>query len=264
MKARTEILDVVYAYLKNRKPPHEYSGNVFASEVAHCERKIGYRLAQIPETNPMPDSSQWNFFIGDIAHDAVQDALTTELEGTGVAERRWVMQGVSGRADFYHPEGAGGVEEYKTVHRFQFQKKEPRWEDVWQGEMSGLALKARGLRVGYICKDTNYGEDPFKEWIFEVDVARAQANMDRLEGIRRQVTAGMLPARVVPRSNSRLTIPDPMNPPKDPDTAGEKRGARAIWVCRYCNWRDECSRRGTEALPLAEVQGATGKFNLTP
>ena len=110
MKAQDAILDTVYTHLENRKPPHTFSGNVFASEVGHCERKIGYRLGQVGETNPMPRSSQWNFYIGDVIHDMVQAALV-ELNPDADAEVRWELQGVSGRADLHQRAGAGGVEE---------------------------------------------------------------------------------------------------------------------------------------------------------
>ena len=82
--------------------------SVWGSEAGNCSRKIGFRLADIAETNPAPATGMLAFWVGDQMHFMIQAEMVAAYPNAR-AEVRWEHRGVSGRADAVYESPENGL-----------------------------------------------------------------------------------------------------------------------------------------------------------
>ena len=213
------------------------SDRAYASEVGACERQVGFRIADVPETNPTSRHDHINFWVGDQVQDLIQQAAERRWGDRFQREVPWVHKGqVSGRADGVVVDADGQpveVWEIKKLHRFAWQlaigtrgkgaQEGPRPSDVRQASLSAYVLGAPHIRIVYMVTDANKDEPRVADWRLPANRAQAKADLARLAGLRAQTLDGGLPARIF--EGELLS------------TVGNRR-----WPCGWCAWNDVCAR----------------------
>lgn len=224
---------LLFEHIQAIRPEHVTSNaepHAYASEALGCDRKLGFRLLNVPQSNPIEGGSHFTFWLGDTIHDIVQ-ATVLKNYPAAVKEVPWSLGAVSGRADAtYRTPGGLVVAEFKSMAPYSFDlaiglkkgQEGPRPEHVLQAAMSAVVLEADFLHIVYINKSAPGKSNPVAEWRIKADKEAALFEIQRLTGLVEEATSGILADRVY----GEEIIKDP---------------AKTNFPCGYCSWQKACA-----------------------
>jgi hypothetical protein len=244
-----DLEGIVGRYYESITEPFEptHPGAVWASEVRNCARMIGFRLADVPRTEPFQFHSTFTFRMGNLIHLDVQKALELEYGDDVRFEVDWETGGISGRADVVT---ADEVMEIKSINAFSFKAAVygskhvppagPKPEPKLQALLSAFVLKKHRARVIFVTKGATLREPiTIADWTYDLNpenVELVAEEMGRMRGIRDVVAAGELP-----------------KPVHDGKVIGNPTSHG--YPCSYCGWQSVCQPTPRGRIKLTDVHG---------
>jgi hypothetical protein len=256
--------------------PHAVPGTRFRhSDAGGCARKLAYKAAGIPRTDPMDVTGTWNTRLGTMIHDAWQSALLLRYpdaeievvsqcfdEGSGSMD---ALISVSNYLGYGEGETLRVSFELKTVGGYKMKSaigkirrgtppEGPSKEHIIQAALNGLAHDADEVVIGYLAKETlskNYDDVPdlgkfCAEWTLTREQYEpiARLEIQRVEGILDLLDEGLLAARKVPGTPGEIVDPTTSRwEQRDSDDMVLDTGS--VWnggFCSYCSHFTGCSR----------------------
>lgn len=274
--------------------PHAIEGTRFRhSDAGGCARKIAYKAAGLPATNPMDVTGSWNTRLGTLIHDAWQEELLERFGSDAEVE-------VTSQA---FPDGSGSMDalirswpdgpptsgpaspppwvtsfELKTVGGYSFKAaigkvrrgtppEGPKTDHVIQASLNALAHGADEVIIGYLAKETlsqNYDDvDDLAKFCAEWTLTReqyepiARLEIERIEGILSLLDdEGKLAARKAPGFPGEIEDPA-MSRWVKRDPAGGILDTGSAWggsfCAGYCSHFDLCVQTPSGRVPVAQV-----------
>ncbi len=249
------------------------------SDAGKCARAIAYTAAGIPKSDPMDLTGVWNVNLGTMIHEAWQAALLTkypdaeiepkvghqDLDASGHLD---AVIRTGGRTIVYELKSIGGYGFKAAVGRARrgTPAEGPKIEHRLQAALSGLALDADEIVIGYLAKEcisVGQGRDMddlarfAAEWTFDRETYRpwAVAEKDRLNGILRLLDGGELAARKFPAGllPAGAEIVDPATGRWEVRRDDAVADTGTFWACGYCNFRTVCATTKAGRIPVTAV-----------
>jgi len=249
------------------------------SDAGKCARAIAYTAAGIPKSDPMDLTGVWNVNLGTTIHEAWQAALLTkypdaeiepkvghqDLDASGHLD---AVIRTGGRTIVYELKSIGGYGFKAAVGRARrgTPAEGPKVEHRLQAALSGLALDADEIVIGYLAKEcisVGQGRDMddlarfAAEWTFDRETYRpwAVAEKDRLNGILRLLDGGELAARKFPAGllPAGAEIVDPATGRWEVRRDDAVADTGTFWACAYCNFRTVCATTEAGRIPVTAV-----------
>jgi hypothetical protein len=247
-----DVERIVGDYLESIEEPFEstHPDHAWASEAESCARKIGFRIAGVPESNPHQFWSKWNFRLGSLIHLDLQESLAAKYKDDIEFEVSWNMDGIAGRADAVM---GNEVFEFKSMNSFGFEGSvygprgaNPKGADSWailQAWLGAVALDKSRVRIFYATKQpTKKKPIVFGQWSFEWNEKADKmlaTEIARMQGIAKTVADGELP-----------------RPVYDGKVIGQP--VSTDFPCGYCGWQDACQQLPRGRIKLAMAHGNRG------
>lgn len=209
--------------------PHAVEGTRFRhSDAGGCARKIAYKAAGLPATDPMDITGSWNTRLGTLIHDAWQEALQEAYPHAQIEVTSQAFDDGSGSMDALIKIDVPGPDpfaqwvtsyELKTVGGYAYKSaigkvrrgtppEGPKHDHIIQASLNALAHNADEVVIGYLGKETlskNYSEvDDISKLCAEWTLTReqyepiARLEIERIEGILKLLDGGEIAARKVP------------------------------------------------------------------
>ena len=249
------------------------------SDAGKCARAIAYTAAGIPKSDPMDLTGVWNVNLGTTIHEAWQAALLTKYPDAEIEPKVGHQDlDASGHLDaVIRTGGRTIVYELKTIGGYGFKAavgrarrgtpaEGPKVEHRLQAALSGLALDADEIVIGYLAKEcisVGQGRDMddlarfAAEWTFDRETYRpwAVAEKDRLNGILRLLDGGELAARKFPAGllPAGAEIVDPATGRWEVRRDDQVADTGTWWACGYCNYRTVCATTEAGHIPVTAV-----------
>lgn len=255
-----------------------------ASWAGKCARQVAYGIAGVEPTNPATVASAWNFVLGTMIHELVQEAIIDAFPGSEAEVVTKIGDIGSGHGDLLvivskgqlpqFPDGARIAVEMKSIGGSGFKimthpnsGEGAKAEAIMQGALNAASMDPPPdfLLIPYFSKE-NIGVEMAAtrgirneihrfaaQWTFTRDEYEkiARDEMERLARIVHRVdTKG-------PASVARI-VPDPNLPPhiitnprkgtmriiQDDEGGPRTKGLSYYWGCSYCDYQEQCDRDG--------------------
>jgi hypothetical protein len=234
------------------------------SAVMDCSRKLGYKVAGLPPTDPMDGASLAITKMGSILHVDVQAAAAGRWPHARFEVLGQVGDLIWGYVDIDNPD-EDEVGEIKSVGAYKFDLANgyfrqgkahvrpeggagPSVSHICQGGFNAVAHGRSKVRIIYLSREAisvtkaeDMGIGPidrfWSEWVFgpEEWMPLVTAETERLGKIRSIVDGGEIPGRQMYDDKSKkFTEP---NPEKHP-------------LCRYCPQQHRCKMDGPGRIPI--------------
>jgi len=251
-----QMAQMVAAYIEATKDKYESrfdEPHAFASDALDCSRKIGFRIAEIPASNPIDTTGEFAMAIGRYIHDMAQGALIMR-DRRWKAEQEWgLLDRVSGRGDVYHT-GSNIVGEIKSMAPYAYdlavtgvRKGLPegvKAEHRIQALINAIGLDSEEMpvdtiEVRYVNKAATQGKTVFATHTEPFNIgnrAEADVEMKRLRSIVETVEEGTLPKRNF--QGKDVTNPLDMKNWK--------------WPCGYCRYQTLCGKLPTGRVEVSQ------------
>lgn len=240
-----------------------------------CARETGYRIADVPISDPPEVGTAWIMRMGQIGHDELGAAYIAAWPDA-IAEAVCEIPGHStaGHADLLipaHPVYGRTVVEWKLINGYSFkrhtggigQAEGPNMTAETQGALNAYALNADTVAVIDVATEKMKAKERRKAWgdpddplagiVAEWIYPRSEwepwalAELDRIERIYRRLDDG----RLAPRAISDPEVPSTARV-VDPDTGtwqvrsatGQVLETGTTWRCQGCWYRTQCVTDG--------------------
>lgn len=247
--------------------PHAVDGTRFRhSDAGGCSRKIAYKAAGLPATDPMDVTGSWNTRLGTMIHDAWQEALVEAYPRAQIEVSSQVFPDGSGSMDaLVHTdvmkEGWGMPRPWTvsvelktqggTPFKYAIGKARrgqdpdgPKHDHVIQASLNALAHDADEVVIAYLAKETlsqNYDDVPdiakfCAEWTLPRERYEpiARLEIERIEGILRLLDEeGKLAARKAPGFSGEIEDPSTSRAVKR-NELGDITDVSMVWGGSYC------------------------------
>jgi hypothetical protein len=219
---------------------------VWASDSGTCERRVGFRLLGIQESEAFDVEAHYNFFRGLAVEGLISAALALHAdEFEPQVHWSWPVpdgsgMSLTGRSDARYRVGSTWVTaEIKGMHPYPFllatgQRESrtdvpgPKPEHVAQAQLGCMAMGDAGVHVIYASFAPDSNTPPAAEWKVGRSEAIATEQADALLEIAATAQDGHLP---VPLFDGRVI---------EEVVVDTSRGRKA-WPCGYCNYASHCA-----------------------
>lgn len=250
------------------------------SDAGKCARALSYTAAGIPASDPMDLSGVWNVTLGSLLHEKWQDALQARFPDAEVEVTcRTVGADGSGHIDavIRHDDRVTAYE-LKTIGGFGYKlavgakskgkaAEGPKPEHIMQAALSGLAVGADEVVIGYLAKEAvsvneaeRFGVTELErfccEWTFtrEQFEGLAVAEAERVARVLELVADGKLAPRRVPSEMPKgAEVVDPSTGAWKLDSDGDTVDAGSTWQCNYCKFQTLCTTTEAGIIPLSSL-----------
>lgn len=251
------------------------------SDAGKCSRAIAYTAAGIAKSDPMDLTGVWNTSLGTLIHEQWQAALLERYPDAEIEPKVGHDDlDASGHLDaVIRTDDKVIVYELKTIGGFGFKAavgkmrkgtpaEGPKTEHMLQAALSGLAVNADEVVIGYLAKEcisVNAAGDLDElgrfaaEWTLtrEQYEPLAHAEKARLNGILSVLDGGELAARKFPNGliPQRAEIVDPSTgrwEEHSTDDTGEPiiTDTGTFWSCNYCSFQTLCTKTEPGRIPV--------------
>lgn len=191
---KTQIIDMVK--WAEQQEPRSRQLLIGPSEIGTlCDRRIGYRLAQIPTCNN--DFDPWAAIVGTAIHSWLENAVSTFMSSHGqynwhTESRLMINEFVEGHADLYSVEHKSVID-YKTVGpdvMRKIKKNGPPLGYQIQAHVYGYGFEQHGNPVERVClaflPRAGWLKDMYV-WCADYSRELAEAALNRLQDIAQQI-----------------------------------------------------------------------------
>lgn len=255
------------------------------SDAGKCARALSFAAARIPRSDPMDITGVWNVTLGSLLHEHWQGAL----------QERWPDAEVEVKVRTDGADGSGHIDavirdgdrtiayELKTIGGFGYKAavgamrkgtpaEGPKAEHILQAALSGVAIGADEIVIGYLAKEcisanvakrfgiTNDLTRFCCEWTItrEVFEPLARAEAERVAGVLALVDGGQLAARKIPGLPPGAIVTDPASGNWEQwlvDDDGERvlGESGSFWGCDYCSCQTLCATTEAGRIPIETV-----------
>lgn len=231
------------------------------SMAMQCSRRIGYQVLGEPDALEIEDTTLVAFEVGNIWHEVVQKSLVEVYGAATEVGCSYRSQGfdLSGSADAVYSFGMAKVcVEIKSMkayawglatngNSFHGVRSGPKVEHLVQVGLYALSpeINADIVHMIYINKD----DGRMTEWMIPLDfdlacmnfpgqtiMSLVAAEVNRMQGILKQLDVGILPERFIPGVGLVETPPSRHQTKSNP------------WNCRYCQFQPVCEKEHTSQI----------------
>lgn len=231
---------------------------VWASDSGSCERRIGFRLLGVAESEAFDSEAHYNFFRGLAVEGLILAALSLHVDEIET-QVHWAYpeqyaDGVSltGRSDARYRVGQTWVTtEIKGMHPYPFllatgQRESstdvvgPKPEHVAQAQMGCVSSGDAGVHVIYASFAPDSNTPAAAEWLFDRADPLVHARAGALLELGGMARDGHLPAPVFKDKVIEQVVTE---------TSRGRKG----WPCGYCNYASHCAELPRTVLSAAEI-----------
>jgi hypothetical protein len=246
-------------------PKYEPGGELGASGLAGCIRKLGYKLTGV-EGEPFDEEALHAMGIGTLIHLAIQAVAKHTDPERYIIEDHWQLPGhdMGSHADIHDlgepleffdiadapPEMPDSeVVDIKSLGSYAFKMKSkegPQLSHVLQTTAGAMALGANKCRIVYIATTKMTGWDLpdgvekgdratiWQEWVWDTEDAAhlVEAEMQVIAKVRRITKSGELPPRTIPSQMEKGARIEDVGIPGD-------KNAKGAWALRGKNGEGE-------------------------
>ncbi len=231
---------------------------VWASDAGSCERRIGFRLLGVAESEAFDGEAHYNFFRGLSVEGLILAALALHVDEIET-QVHWTYPvpwaddvSLTGRSDARYRVGRTWVTaEIKGMHPYPFllatgQRESqrdvpgPKPEHVAQAQMGCVSSGDAGVHVIYASFAPDSNTPAAAEWVFDRSDALVHERAEALLELGGMARDGHLPAPVFQDKVIEQVVTE---------TSRGRKG----WPCGYCNYASHCVALPRTVLSAAEV-----------